>query len=233
MPIIPEEELKRSPIVANCRMNRKRKLIGINSYEKELGFNIEEFLLPKAQINKGAVHWLDICCGEGNALIELGKRLYAKQQANKISLTGIDLVGMFSGYAFEEIPKLQLIETAIENWQPTQTYDLITCIHGLHYIGDKLGIIQKIGNMLTADGLFIGNLALDNLLNESGSALSTWLKNQWAELGWQYNSRRKLLTITGRTDWPICWEYLGADDQAGPNYTGQEVVNSFYKINSL
>jgi hypothetical protein len=26
------------------------------------------------------------------------------------------------------------------------------------------------------------------------------------------------------------FEYLGADDQAGPNYTGQPVVNSYYSF---
>ncbi len=44
MKLLTESELIWSPIVANNRMNRKRRASGINSYEKELKFKPETFL---------------------------------------------------------------------------------------------------------------------------------------------------------------------------------------------
>ena len=38
MNLLQEKELIWSPVVANCNMNRKRNLSGVNSYEKDIGF---------------------------------------------------------------------------------------------------------------------------------------------------------------------------------------------------
>ena len=230
MNLIPENELRHSPVVANCRMNRKRKLTGINSYEKEIGINIEGYLGEKREPKSSTVRWLDICCGEGNALIELSTRLKDSHQSDGIELVGIDLVGMFNHYDSTETPFLHLVETPIETWKTSQEYDLITCIHGIHYLGDKLGIIQKIVSMLASNGRFYGNLDLENVPDESDHSLSKWVREQWGQMGWEYQSRKRLLKIQGKRHWPITWQYLGADDAAGPNYTGQEVVNSYYRI---
>ena len=60
MKYLPDEDIRNSPVVANCRMNRKRKLVGINSYEKELGFNIADYLIGKASGSTKIVRWLDM-----------------------------------------------------------------------------------------------------------------------------------------------------------------------------
>ena len=39
MRLLSDEALERSAVVANCRMNRERDLVGTNGYDKELGFN--------------------------------------------------------------------------------------------------------------------------------------------------------------------------------------------------
>ncbi len=58
--------LEQSSIVANSLMNRERRCLGGNSYEKELSFNIIEFLRRRIGSEK-QVRWLDLCCGEGKA----------------------------------------------------------------------------------------------------------------------------------------------------------------------
>jgi hypothetical protein len=40
---LSDDILERSAVVANCRMNRERNLLGSNGYEKELGFNPLDF----------------------------------------------------------------------------------------------------------------------------------------------------------------------------------------------
>lgn len=126
--------------------------------------------------------------------------------------------------------QLELIEGAIEDGDSPVAFDLITCIHGLHYIGDKLGVLQKIGMLLKPDGRFMGNLSLENIRDEQGRPLDRWLRAQWRLVGWDYHAKRRLLTMSGQREWPLRWAYLGADDQAGPNYTGQEAVHSYYRI---
>ena len=42
--LLSDDELEASAIVANCRMNRERQLLGGNGYDKELGVNPIEFL---------------------------------------------------------------------------------------------------------------------------------------------------------------------------------------------
>ena len=62
-----------------------------------------------------------------------------------------------------ELKHLQLVETSIEKFEPIEKFDLITCVHGLHYIGDKLAVIQKAAGWLKADGTLLANLDLNNL----------------------------------------------------------------------
>ncbi|WNJ18022.1 class I SAM-dependent methyltransferase [Pontibacter sp. G13] len=227
MHLLSDDLLQRSTVVANNTMNRQRKLVGVNSYEKEIGFQISDYLLNRCQLEE-SVFWLDLCCGEGNAPIQLARSLQGKPEAEQIHIVGLDLVGMFSDFAQVDHPTLSLVETDFESWQTTQKFDLITCIHGLHYIGDKLGAIQKIASLLKPDGRFVGNLSFENLLDEAGNLLKKPLLNDWKTLGWSYRPRRRLLEIPGNTAYSPNFTYLGADDQAGPNYTGQPVVHSIY-----
>jgi hypothetical protein len=87
-----DNELERSAIVANCRMNRERGLTGSNGYSREIGFDPLDFL--RARIAPGRlVAWLDLCCGTGRALIEAAR---ASQVAGTdIEIVGVDLVGLF------------------------------------------------------------------------------------------------------------------------------------------
>ncbi len=62
-----------------------------------------------------------------------------------------------------DLVRLRLVEASLSTWRPDRTFDLITCVHGLHYVGDKLGLIGHAASWLAADGLFVANLDLHNL----------------------------------------------------------------------
>jgi hypothetical protein len=69
MKLKSDDELERSAVVANCRMNRERRLTGSNGYAKELGFNPVDFLRERFAQDR-TVAWPDLCCGTGRALVE-------------------------------------------------------------------------------------------------------------------------------------------------------------------
>ncbi len=221
-----DSELGWSPIVANNAMNRKRVAIGINSYKKEIKIDSIKFLEKRK--NEKIIRWMDLCCGEGNALIQAAKHFSKKDWSEKVEFTGIDLVDFFSEY--EESKHLNLLQLNLEHWAPKERFDLITIVHGLHYVGDKLKLIEKSVNTLKNNGLFIGNLDLNNIILLNEKDPGSTIKNFFKETGIQYNSRTKIISAQGKKEVEMPFIYLGADDNAGPNYTGQAAVNSVYEM---
>jgi hypothetical protein len=59
MDLLADEQLERSAIVANCRMNRERNLTGSNGYDKEIGFDPLDFLKGRFAPGRPAA-WLDL-----------------------------------------------------------------------------------------------------------------------------------------------------------------------------
>jgi trans-aconitate methyltransferase len=208
-------------------MNRKRKASGVNSYEKELKVKPEVFL-EKCIRKTGNVKWLDICCGEGKALIQTAEFLAAKGLQDKAILKGVDLVD-----AFQTIPAaITCVEFEVRSmvdWISSAQYDLITSVHGLHYIGDKLKVLSRILERLSEQGLFIANLDLNNIHFQNGDA-GTYLKNTFKQYNVEYNSRTRLLSCKGPRYIDFKVTYKGANDAAGPNYTGQDAVCSVYEV---
>jgi hypothetical protein len=43
-------------------------------------------------------------------------------------------------------------------------------------------------------------------------------------------TRVRLVSCRGRSQVSLACRYIGADDTAGPNYTEQPAVNSYYKV---
>ncbi len=72
MNLLTDDILERSAVVANCRMNRERDLLGSNGYDRELGFNPLDFLREKLA-HQDQADWLDLCCGTGKALIQAAR----------------------------------------------------------------------------------------------------------------------------------------------------------------
>lgn len=227
--LLSERALEQSPIVANCRMNRERVCLGGNSYAKELRFNSLDFLKARLQTQPHAA-WLDLCCGRGRALIEAAQELTAEGLNDRVTLLGIDLIEMF-----DEPPTglncLHLQAASLVAWEPRHDFDLITCVHGLHYIGDKLRLIQRACRWLTPDGIFITHLDLKNLKLTTGKSSSTQrdFLHGFRRAGLTYNSRSHLLQCRGRKPVTFRYDFEGADDAAGPNFTGQPAVDSHYR----
>lgn len=139
MKLLGDNDLEESGVVANCRMNRERSLTGTNGYERELRFH-PLFFLKDLATTTGSVKWLDLCCGSGAALSEAAKIVEAEDLP--IEIVGVDLVRLFVCSKTEH-PCLRLVEASLTDWQPDGQFNLITCVHGLHYIGDKLGLIGR------------------------------------------------------------------------------------------
>ena len=204
-------------------MNRERELCGGNSYTRDLGLNPVEFLQARLE-EQQSVRWLDLCCGSGRALIESSSLL--SDTGDRVEIVGVDLAGMFAPV---DATNVKLVEARLEDWQATQQFDLITCVHGLHYVGDKLGAISKAAFWLSDDGLFIAHLDLSNLKHANFSAFGRKVAQDLRKADLVYDSARRLISCEGRTELNLPWKYSGADDQAGPNYTGQAAVNSWYE----
>lgn len=216
-------KLEQSCVIANASMNRQRGLAGINSYTKELRFNPVEFLKDRLE-KQDHVSWLDLCCGTGKALTEAAEYF----QRSGTVLQGIDLVPMFQVFP-EKLNNIRLISASLRTWTPAMDYDLITCVHGMHYIGDKLGLIQRSASWLKPEGFFIANLDINNFRLSGNKPMGSQIGKIFKKFGINYNRTKHLLSVSGKKDVKISYHYLGADDQAGPNYTGQPAVHSYYQ----
>ncbi|MBC8873497.1 MAG: methyltransferase domain-containing protein [Planctomycetes bacterium] len=227
MKLLDDASLERSSVVANSRMNRERGAVGVNSYEKELGLDPIAFLADRLDVAE-STSWLDLCCGRGRALIDAAKTLRSTHPASNLSLHGVDLVDFFEDTP-PGCPFLQLQSASLHMWRARQRYDLITCVHGLHYVGDKLSFVESAASWLTVEGMFVANLDMANLRLADGQPLGRRIAKQFRECGLVFNHRRHLLSCVGTKSLALGYRYVGADDAAGPNYSGQEAVDSYYE----
>jgi SAM-dependent methyltransferase len=232
--LLDDAALAASAVVANCAMNRERQLTGVNSYRRELGFD------PFDVVAAGGA-WLDLCCGTGRALIQAAERLRAQGiAAGPASLVGVDLVPAFDVPAFDvpafdPVPQaapgldLELVCGSVTGWTPARRFDLVTCVHGLHYVGDKLAVLARVAGWLTAGGRFVADLDLASVRLADGRPAGRRLASLLRAAGYSYDPRRRRIGRTGPGEVDLPYAYLGADDRAGPNYTGQPAVRSYYR----
>jgi ubiquinone/menaquinone biosynthesis C-methylase UbiE len=118
---------------------------------------------------------------------------------------------------------------SLVDWSSTVQFDLVTCVHGLHYIGDKLKVLVSAFESLTPEGLFIANLDLSNIQIENKDT-EVYLLSCFKKHDVQYNRRTRILECKGPRQLDFSLTYKGANDEAGPNYTGQDAVCSVYGI---
>ncbi len=142
-------------------------------------------------------------------------------------LTGVDLVDAFAPRP-PGLAAPQLVASPVSTWTPSRSFDLITCVHGLHYIGDKLVILTRAASWLTRDGVLIADLDLAGI-QVAGQPATRRLARALRDAGFCYDSRRHRISRTGRLEATLPYRYLGADDRAGPNYAGQPAVISHYE----
>lgn len=153
--------------------------------------------------------------------------MQVSSQAEFLSIEGIDLAGHFARNQFE--PNLILRKASVESWTPVGEYDLVTCVHGLHYIGDKLGAIKKMVNCLSKRGMLIANVDLANFRFADGRAAGRMVAKQLRGQGVTYDTQTRVLKCQGGRMINFDLKYVGANDKAGPNYTGQSAVDSYYE----
>lgn len=224
MKLLDDATLAQSSVVANCCMNRGRPLLGSGGYAKELGFDPLARLRERLQAGENAA-WLDLCCGEGRALREAAQLLHEEGIGQRVRIVGVDLV---SPRGEVKEPALTFVAASLAEWQPAERFDLVTCVHGLHYLGDKLKLLARAVSWLAAEGLFAAHLDLSNIRLPEASSNRTLLA-MLRQQGFQYDRRRKLVTAGPSSTADFRLEYLGADDTAGSNYTGQPAVTSHYR----
>jgi SAM-dependent methyltransferase len=219
--LLDDQALERSSVVANCAMNRERGLTGSNGYGRELGIDVVELITDRLSGGAEAFDWLDLCCGTGKALLECARLV----DDPRLRITGVDLVDFFAGPSH---PGVEFVTASAGSLAPQRSYDLVTCVHGLHYVGDKLDVLTRAASWLSADGLLVANLDLAAVLSDEGRPLRRRLTEPLRSAGFDYDARRRRVECTGHRQASLPFRYLGADDQAGPNYTGQPAVNSYY-----
>src|SRR5262249_9456104 len=224
MQLLTERELHSSFVVANCAMNRERQLSGSNGYERELRIEILSFLRSQSS----PVTRVDLCCGSGRALLEAAAILAETGETERCHIEGIDLAGLFHPNPYSGL--LALREEGIESWRPIAQYALVTCVHGLHYVGDKLSAIAKAVGSLAPRGLFIANVDLANFRLPDGKPADRTVASRLRRSGLVYDAKRRLIRCVGPRQLRIGLSYLGADDKIGPNYTGQSAVDSYYDL---
>ncbi|MDD9380586.1 class I SAM-dependent methyltransferase [Streptomyces sp. ZAF1911] len=220
--LLPADALERTSVVANNTMNRERGLTGVNSYARELDLDPVAHLLARGS---AAPAWLDLCSGEGHALREALPRLPAGAV-----LTGVDLVGPLAALPVPE--RLELVTAPVGRWAPphSRTYDLITCVHGLHYVGDPLGLLTRAAGWLAPGGLLIAHLDPDALRLPDGAPAGRAAVAALRAAGFRYSARHHRVALDGPgRAVRLPFRYLGADPAAGPNYTGQPAVGSHYE----
>jgi SAM-dependent methyltransferase len=209
--LIGDDVLEQSSVVANRAMNRERGLSGRDGYSRVLGVDVPGLL-------SGSARWLDLCCGSGKALFEAAAMLPS------VEITGVDLVDFFAGPAPASV---SLHVGSIATWEPVGAFDLITCVHGLHYVGDKLAVLSRVASWLRDDGLFVANFDAASVF-ASGVPAGRRLTGALRQAGFVYDSRNRRIQRRGHGAVELPFQYLGADDHAGPNYTGQPAVHSHY-----
>lgn len=89
-------------------------------------------------------------------------------------------------------------------------------------------MLSRIAGWLTDGGPFVADLDLDNLRLADGGPAGRKLITALRQAGCTVDTRRRRIGHTSPGALSLPYAYLGADDHAGPNYTGQPAVNSYY-----
>jgi SAM-dependent methyltransferase len=223
--LLSNAELLASETVANSCMNRDRGLSGVNSYARELGFDIVDFLQERV-VQNGEAFWYDACCGTGRALAQFVNS--GEPRAQAVRVLGVDLIGDFVASPASPA-ELRLVAADVVSFRPESPADLITCVHGIHYLGDKLKFLETVYAALAPGGVFIGHFDPANLrFTESGTDWSRLLRRIRAE-GVNMEVRRHRLHMV-RNDTPLSFGlvYQGAQRAEGPNFSGMVGVDSWY-----
>jgi len=162
----------------------------------------------------------------GRALIDAAGEITRTPHAANARIEGVDLAGLFDPNPSPEVLTLQ--KHAIEDWTPAGPYDLITCVHGLHYNRRQARHIAKATGCLAPGGLLLANLDVVSFSQRGrytgGASGSGPASRERIDV----RLTAAMDTVRGAARGRFGLRYLGADDTVGPNYTGQPAVASYY-----
>ena len=220
-------------------MNRGRGLTGVNSYERELRrFDIAAFLRRRADTSptERRIRWLDACCGAGRALTEAADAWASTDWARRITLIGIDLYdGMPPDRNNEDGLRARFIAGDVLTHLPQEPLDLVTCIHGLHYLPDKLAFLEQAYTRLAPDGgLLLAHLDPANLKLQDAGNTPLWprLLRQARRQGISLEFRAHLIRLERTPTSPAAFSFGAtyATRTVAPrhNYSGMIGVDSWY-----
>ena len=137
-------------------------------------------------------------------MIEAARIVREEGLGSRIEILGVDLVGMF--LAPEPVlDGLRLVEASLRAREPEGQFGLITCVHGLHYIGDKLGLIARAASWPVEGGRFVANLALENVKFADDPRSDRKMAAGLRHAGLEYDRRRRLAACRGRKS--LAWPY--------------------------
>ena len=89
-------------------------------------------------------------------------------------------------------------------------------------------MLTRAASWLAPGGLVAADLDLRSIRLPGGQPAARRLAARLRAAGFTYRARRHQITRTGPARIRLPYTYLGADDQAGPGYTGQPAVESHY-----
>ncbi len=229
-----------SDIVVNAAMNRGRGFTGVNSYTRDLRqFDIAAFLQKQAADNPSrTVRWLDVCCGEGRALTEAAQIWSRTTWGKRLEIIGLDLWdNLPPSQKLPDGPMLSFAAGDVANWIPDAPLDLITCIHGLHYLPDKLGFLERAYSWLRAEGgLFLGHLDKANMLDERNERPNLWsavlrrARQQRIDIQLTRHLLRMNRTPGSPNTFTFGASFAGRTVSPKPNFSGMTVVDSWYRL---
>jgi SAM-dependent methyltransferase len=159
-------------------MNRDRGLFGRDGYGHNLGVDPLAVLTDRLAADRSAtVRWLDLCCGSGTALLQAAQRL---DEHERVEITGVDLVDFFAG---PPPGTVRFVTASVTTWRPDRAFDLITCVHGLHYVGDKLAVLAAAASWLTSNGVLVANFDATGIRLPDGPPMGRRLTASLREAG--------------------------------------------------
>jgi hypothetical protein len=89
-------------------------------------------------------------------------------------------------------------------------------------------VLERAASWLAPGGRLVADFDAESIRDGSGRPAARRIVPMLRAAGWEYDARRKRVRCVGPRRLKFAASYLGADDTAGPNYTGQPAVISYY-----
>lgn len=145
---------------------------------------------------------VDLGCGTGNSTAQLHRRW------PQASFTGLDSSPAMLAQARKDHPEWQWIESAIEDWKPQGSYDLVFSNAALHWVPDHAALFPRLFSAVGAGGALAVQMP-NNFLSPAHQGMkkvasdSVWagaLANASEKIfiqpvAFYYNALRKLASI--------------------------------------